>query len=575
MKELLKFFKGYRLQSVLAPLFKMAEATLELLVPLIVKDMIDAGIANGDPRLLAARAGLLVLMALVGLGFSLTAQFFSAKTAVGVSTALRGELFRRVTALSYPDIDRLGTSNLITRLTSDVNQIQNGVNLTLRLLLRSPCVVLGAVVMAFQVDAYTARVFAGAVPVLSVVIAAVMFGTMPLYKQVQKRLDAVTKAVRENLNGVRVLRAFAKEDEEIRGFGEKNGAFTAAAFRAGRVSALMNPLTYVLINLAVVLLIRLGALRVNEGLLTQGAVVAQYNYMSQILVELVKLASLIVTVSRALASAGRVQEVLRVTPSIACPETGAEPDFSAPAVEFRNVSLRYGENSEDSLSEISFSAQPGEKIGLIGATGSGKTSVVNLIPRFYDATAGEVYVFGHDVRSYSAETLSSLVAVVPQKAVLFAGTIRENLLWGDPSADDAALADAVRRSQSENIIENKEGGLDAAVEQNGRNLSGGQRQRLTIARALVRQAPILILDDAAAALDAATEKALRTALSTLDPRPCVFVVSQRSTAVADCDKILVTADGRLTGCGTHAELLEQNETYRYIYDCEMRGNAHA
>ena len=570
MKHLWKFFRGYRRDSVLAPLFKMLEASLELFVPLVVKRIIDTGIAGGDAGYVVRMCLLLALLSLVGLLFSVTAQFFAARSAVGFSAGLRSALFRHINTLSYPEIDRLGTSALITRLTNDVNQVQNGVNLFLRLLLRSPFVVIGAVVMAFTVDTRTALIFVGTVPVLSVVVFGIMLGTMPLYKKVQKKLDRVLAAVRENLNGVRVLRAFGKEAQEIADFRAAAGDLARANLKAGRISALMNPVTSVLLNLAVVLLIYTGALRVDAGAMTQGAVVAQYNYMSQILVELIKLANLIITISRAVTSAGRINAVFALKPSVVFPEKGPEPDFSAPAVEFRGVSLRYGDNSENSLTDISFSAPRGGTLGVIGSTGSGKSSVVNLIPRFYDATAGEVRVFGHDVREYDAGTLASLVSVVPQRASLFSGTIRDNLLWGDPDADEETLLTALQNAQAMDVIERKAGGLDEEVEQGGRNFSGGQRQRLTVARALVKRAPILILDDAASALDFATEKRLRDALAALPERPLVITVSQRAPAVMHCGRILVTEDGALSGSGTHTELLQTNPVYREIYESAVQ-----
>ena len=572
MNNLWKFFKGYRRDSALAPLFKMLEAALELFVPLVVKRIVDEGIPSGDLRQILQSCLLLAGIALVGLAFSVTAQFFAARSAVGFAAGLRAALFAHVNALSYPEIDRLGASTLITRLTNDVNQVQNGVNLFLRLLLRSPFVVFGAVIMAFTVDPPTATVFAWAVPLLAVAVFGFLLGTMPLYKAVQKKLDRVLGAVRENLKGVRVLRAFAKEDEEIRRFSAETEDLARANLKAGRISALMNPVTYVILNFAIVLLIWKGALRVNDGLMSRGAVVALYNYMSQILVELVKLANLIITLSRAAASAKRIGATFELTPSVSFPETGAQPDFSAPAAEFRNVSLRYGENSENSLNDVSFSAEKGSRLGIIGSTGSGKSSVVNLIPRFYDATAGEVRVFGRNVREYDAPTLSKLISVAPQKAVLFAGTLRDNLKWGNPDADDAELMRAIRCAQAEDILQKKPEGLDAQIEQGGANLSGGQRQRLTIARALLKRAPILILDDAASALDFATEKRLRAALEALPERPLVISVSQRATAVMRCDRILVLEDGALSGAGDHETLLQTDPVYREIFACSGAQN---
>ena len=560
----MKYLRGQRTQALLAPFFKMLEATLELLVPLVVRDIIDRGVGAADLPFILRRSVLLVVFALVGLGFSLTAQYFSAGAAVGVSSRLRSDLFAHINAFSYSQIDAVGVSALITRLTGDVNQIQNGVNLTLRLLLRSPFVVFGAVAMAFTVDARTALVFAAAVPLLTLAVVGVMRASMPLYKTAQQRLDGVLRAVREHLNGARVLRAFGKEPEELRAFKEKNDALTQANRRAGRVSALTNPLTYVILNLAVAALIWRGALRVDAGAITRGDVVALYNYMSQILVELIKLANLVVTVSRALTSARRVENVFRTETGLPCPATGAEPDFSAPAVEFKNVSLCYAGNAGNSLAHVSFAANKGERIGVIGSTGAGKSTLAQLIPRFYDATGGEVRVFGHDVKDYAPETLAALVAFVPQKAVLFSGTVRDNLRWGDPDATDGMLLSAVETAQAADVLARKTGGLDAAVEQGGKNYSGGQRQRLTIARALVKNAPILILDDAASALDFATERRLREALRDLPARPLVITVSQRASSVAACDRILVLEDGRVSAIGDHETLLQKNEVYAEI-----------
>ena len=483
MKKQTELLKGLRTQAVLAPLFKMLEATLELLVPLVIRDIIDVGVGGNDTAYILRRCGLLLLFAAVGLGFSLTAQYFAAKTAVGFAARLRAALFSHCGRLSYAQLDTLGTSTLITRMTGDVNQVQNGVNLALRLLLRSPFVVFGAVIMAFTVDVKTALIFAVTVPLLAAAVVCVMKLSMPLYKKAQQRLDAVLKAVRQHLNGVRVLRAFGKEAQEINEFKEKNDLLAAANRKAGNISALMNPLTYIILNLSLVALLYTGALHVDAGALTRGALVAQYNYMSQILVELIKLANLVVTISKGLASARRISDVFTVTPGLPTPKKGAAPDFSAPAVEFRRVSMRYTGNAEDSLSDISFTANKGAQIGVIGSTGAGKSTLTQLIPRFYEADGGEVRVFGHNVKDYDEETLLSLISVVPQKAVLFSGTVRENLCWGAPEADDAALLEAVKNAQAADVLDAKTGGLDAQVEQNGKNFSGGQRQRLTIARA--------------------------------------------------------------------------------------------
>lgn len=571
LKKLLPFIKNYKLETVLAPLFKMFEALLELFVPLVVKRIIDVGILNHDVSYILKMCLLLTLLAFVGLAFSITAQYFSARAAVGFSTKLRYSLFQHIGTLSYTELDTLGTSKLITRMTADVNQVQNGINLTLRLLLRSPFVVFGAMIMAFTVDAKSAITFAGTIPVLSVVVFAIMLGTVPLYKAVQKNLDAILSKTRNSLTGVRVLRAFTTEKRDIEDFGRRNSLLLSSQKRAGRISALLNPLTYVIINAATIILIYTGALRVESGAISQGSVVALYNYMAQILVELIKLASLIITITKAIASGGRIAEILEVTPSVTYPEKGAKPDFSKPAVEFRNVSFTYKNAGEESLSDISFTVNKGEKTGITGSTGSGKSTLVNLIPRFYDATQGEVLIFGNPVSAYDRETLNSLVSVVPQKAVLFSGTIRENLLWGNKNATEEELTAAVRAAQAEDVIMSKENGLDEMLSEGGKNLSGGQRQRLTIARALVKRAPILILDDSASALDLGTDMRLRRALAELPDSPAVFIVSQRISSVSSCDKILVTEDGALAGEGTHHELLASNEVYREIYNSQNGG----
>ncbi len=562
MKRLLKYFNGYKKECALAPLFKMLEALLELFVPLVVKRIIDVGIAGDDKHYIVKNCLLLAGLAFAGLLLSVTAQFFAARAAVGFSSALRSALFRHTLSLGYPETDRLGTPSLITRLTDDMNLVQSGVNLTLRLLLRSPFVVFGALVMAFTVDTKAALVFTGTVPVLSVVVFGIMLGTMPLYKTVRKKLDGVLASARQALTGARVIRAFGLEEKEEREFREKTSAHFAAEKRAGRISALMNPVTYVLVNSAIIALIYTGALRVDAGLLTQGAVVALYNYMSQILVELIKLADLIISISKALTGANRIADALDETCSVTFPKTGAEPDFSAPAVEFVNVSARYPGNRENSLDNVSFSAEKGAFLGIVGSTGAGKTTLANLIPRFYDATAGEVKLFGHNVKEYSADTLGKLVSVVPQKAVLFAGTIRENLRWGNENASDEELLSALETAQALDILRSKSLGLDEKLEQGGKNLSGGQRQRLTVARALLKNAPVLILDDSSSALDAVTDLHLRRALAALQPKPCVIVVSQRASAAAGCDNVLVLEDGAVTASGTHEELLKNSATYK-------------
>ena len=569
MKLMLQYLRKYRLISILAPLFKMAEALLELFVPVVVKNIIDVGIAGGDTAYIVKCAGLLALLALVGLSFSVTAQYFSARAAVGFSADLRADLFGHVAEFSYAKIDRMGASALLTRLTSDTDLAQNGVNLTLRLLLRSPFVVFGAVIMSFTVDAKSAAVSAVAVPVLGLVIVGVMAATMPLYKRVQEKLDGVLGHVRENLSGVRVIRAFSKERAQTEEFAEKNDSLFSVSFFAGKISSLLNPVTYILINLATVLLIYTGALRVNGGALSQGAVVALYNYMAQILVELIKLVNLVVTISRALAGAKRIEAVLAEGTDMTYPAPGAQPDFTAPAVEFAGVTLCYGDNADASLSDVSFSASGGS-LGVIGATGAGKSSLIDLIPRFYDVTAGEVRLFGHNVKDYAAATLQSLVAVVPQKAVLFSGTLRDNLRWGNDNASDDEMFAALQTAQAYDFIAAKGEGLDLMIEQGGRNLSGGQKQRLTVARALMKRAPILILDDSYSALDAATEKAMREALRAAGAR-LIVTVSQRTGSVAGCDEILVLEDGALTARGDHETLLGSSPAYAFIAACEEGG----
>ncbi len=569
MKLMLQYLKKYRLISILAPLFKMAEALLELFVPVVVKNIIDVGIAGGDTAYIVKCALLLALLALVGLSFSVTAQYFSARAAVGFSADLRADLFGHVAGFSYAKIDRMGASALLTRLTSDTDLAQNGVNLTLRLLLRSPFVVFGAVIMSFTVDAKSAAVSAVAVPVLGLVIVGVMAATMPLYKRVQEKLDGVLGHVRENLSGVRVIRAFSKERAQIGEFAEKNDSLFSVSFFAGKISSLLNPVTYILINLATVLLIYTGALRVNGGALSQGAVVALYNYMAQILVELIKLVNLVVTISRALAGAKRIEAVLAEGTDMTYPAPGAQPDFTAPAVEFAGVTLCYGDNADASLSDVSFSASGGS-LGVIGATGAGKSSLIDLIPRFYDVTSGEVRLFGHNVKDYAAATLQNLVAVVPQKAVLFSGTLRDNLRWGNENASDDEMLAALQTAQAYDFVAAKGEGLDLMIEQGGRNLSGGQKQRLTVARALMKRAPILILDDSYSALDAATEKAMREALRAAGAR-LIVTVSQRTGSVAGCDEILVLEDGALTARGDHETLLGSSPAYAFIAACEEGG----
>ena len=541
----------------------MFEATLELIVPLVIAAIVDNGIANGSTSYVIKGALLLLLLGAVGLAFSLTAQYFSARAAVGFVGKLRYALFQKVGTLSYSDIDELGTSTLITRMTQDASKVQNGLNLALRLLLRSPFVVFGAMIMAFTVDVKSALNFALVIPLLSIVIFGIMLITMPLYKKAQKGTDKLLGRTRENLSGVRVIRAFGNEDEEIDAFKDENNVLTAIQRRVGRISALMNPLTYILINVAILLLIHTGALQVSRGELTQGQVVALYNYMSQILVELIKLANLIISITKALASASRIADVLDIVPTenMGTLTVGKETDV---AVEFKNTSLAYNGSGEASLEGITFSAKKGETVGIIGGTGSGKTSLVNMIPAFYKATDGEVAVNGINVSEYSPEALRSLIGIVPQSAALFSGSIRDNMRWGNDSATDEDILAAIETAQALDVVEGK-GGLDAKIEQGGRNLSGGQKQRLTIARALVKKPEILILDDSASALDYATDAALRKAIRELDGKTTVFIVSQRASSIMHADKIIVLDDGCAVGIGTHSELLDSCPVYREIY----------
>ena len=561
MNRMLGYLKGYKRESVLAPLFKMLEATFDLFVPLVMADIVNVGIAAHDLHYILVRCGLLLLLAFVGLTCSLTAQYFSAKAAVGYSTALRHALFAHIQSLSFSEMDTLGTSTLITRMTSDVNQVQSGLNLFLRLFLRSPFVVLGAMVMAFTVNARAAMIFVVTIPLLSVVVFGVMVLTRPLYKTVQTRLDRVLGLTRENLTGVRVVRAFDKEQSEIDRFEDANALLTGMQLHVGHLSALMNPLTYVLINLAIVALLYVG------------------NYMNQILVELVKLANLIVQISKALACAGRVQAVLDTKPGMTFPAEllGEVPaDKTGDAVRFDHVGLTYAGAGAPSLTDISFTAKKGQTIGVIGGTGSGKSSLVNLIPRFYDATEGSVEIFGRPVASYPRDALRGRVAVVMQKAQLFGGTIRSNLLWGNKDATDADLWAALETAQAADFVRAKPLGLDEPVEQGGRNLSGGQKQRLTIARALVGKPDILILDDSASALDYATDAALRKALAALPGALTVFIVSQRAASLQHADQILVLDDGHLVGIGTHSALRSSCPVYEEIYESQFKkGEAEA
>ena len=581
MRKLLRYMDGYRLRAVAAPMFKFFEAVMELLVPLIVASIIDIGIAQGDHGYIVRRVLLMVLFGFAGLAFAVTAQYFSAKVAVAFTGRIRRALFKHLGTLSYTEIDTIGTDTLVTRLTGDMNQIQNGVNLTLRLLMRSPFIVLGATVMAYTVDHRAALVFVGLIPVLAVVIFTIMLITIPLYRRVQGRLDRVVGALRRNLAGVRVLRAFNKEEAERKDFHGRTSELEHEQRTVGGVSALLNPLTYCLVNIAILILVYTGALRVEAGLLTQGAVIALYNYMSQILVELVKLANLIINITRAIACGNRVQSIFEITPSVVSPEGAIKVDptgfetpslenkttdaasAAAPVISFHDVSLRYAKASSEMLEHITCDIFPGEYVGVIGGTGSGKTSLVQLIPRFYDITGGSLKVFGHEVSEYDLDSLRHAVRIVPQKAVLFAGTIRSNLLWGNPDATDEQLWDALENACAADFVRAIPEGLDAHVTKGGTNFSGGQRQRLTIARAFVTDARILILDDSGSALDYATEQKLRKALHSMSDRTVLYV-SQRAGALTACDRILVLEDGELVGNGKHEELLATCPVYREI-----------
>ena len=568
MKRLLSYMKHYKKESIFGPLFKMLEASFELFVPLVVASMVDRGIGQGDGGYVLRMGGLLVALGLIGLACSLTAQYFAAKAAVGMSNALRNDLFAHIGSLSYREIDQVGTATLITRMTSDINQVQNGVNMTLRLLLRSPFVVFGAMVMAFTVDVPAALVFAVTIPILCAVVFGILLVSMPLYKKVQKQLDRVLLTTRENLLGVRVIRAFNRQENEIRTFDQENGALVRLQVFVGKISALLNPVTYVIINLATVALIWKGGLRVDMGALSQGQVIALVNYMSQILVELVKMANLIILISKAMACMNRVDGVFQVTGSIAdgvyALDSEAQKVQGTPAVEFQNVSFTFSGSKAPALSELSFKAAPGETIGIIGGTGSGKTALVNLIPRFYEATEGKVMVRGRDVREYEMKSLRRAIGVVPQRAVLFAGTLRDNMRWAKEDASDEEIYRALEIAQAKDFVDEKGEGLDLTIEQGGKNLSGGQRQRLTIARALTGSPEILILDDSASALDFATDARLRKALRHSTEGMTVFIVSQRAASIKQADRILVLDDGKIVGQGTHKELLKNCGLYREI-----------
>ena len=571
MKHLYPYLRRFRKESILAPLFKMLEATFDLLVPMVVADIIKVGIAGGDTTYIWTRCGLLVLMALIGLLCSFTAQYFAARAAIGTSTGLRHELMAHIQSLSFSELDTLGVSTLITRMTSDVNQVQNGLNMFLRLFLRSPFIVAGAMIAAFTIDTQIALIFLAAIPVLAVIVFGIMRITSPMYKTVQSRLDAVTGATRENLSGVRVVRAFGREDAEEENFVQQNGSLNAMQLKVGRIAALMNPLTYVVVNLGIIGILYFGANKIGSGALLSGDVVALVNYMSQILVELVKLANLVVLLTRAIASMGRVSQVLDTPSTMAFPEKPVSADAASDvAVAFNHVSLRYQGAGAESLSDVTFTAKKGQTIGVIGGTGSGKTTLVSLIPRFYDATKGQVTLLGQPITAYSKAELNRHVAVVMQKAQLFKGTIRSNLLWGNENATDEELWHALSIAQSEDFVRQKPGKLDDPVEQGGRNLSGGQRQRLTIARAQVGHPDILILDDSASALDYATDAALRKALRTLPAETTLFIVSQRTSSLRHADQIIVLDDGHVVGIGTHDALMQTCEVYREIHESQFR-----
>lgn len=581
MKMIIQFMKDYKKESILAPLFKMLEALLELFVPLVVAQIIDRGIYYGDKRYIISMCLVMFLLAAIGLAFSLTAQYFAAKSAVGTSTAMRSKLFAHIQSFGYEEMDRIGSATLITRMTSDINQVQNGINMALRLFLRSPFVVIGSVVMAFTIDFKAALIFVVTVPVLAIVLFTVMAVTKPIYKNVQNSLDRILNITRENLTGVRVIRAFHQEKNEKETFFAANDELTGFQKFAGKISGLSNPMTFIIINFAIIVLVYVGAIRVNAGSLSQGEVVALYNYMSQILVELVKFANLIVTITKALASVNRIGDIFEMSPKMKAGETlieinktgDSQLEETVPMVEFRDVSFGYHESGEAAISHISFRAKRGETIGIIGGTGSGKSTLVNLIPRFYDATDGMVLLNGKNVKEISFEELRTKIAVVPQKAQLFAGTIGSNLRLGFPEATEEDLEEALKVSQAKEFVDAKAGRLDAVVEQGGRNLSGGQKQRLTLARALVRKSEILIMDDSASALDYATDANLRKAIREMNHKPTVFIVSQRASSILNADQIIVLDDGKVAGIGNHEFLLESCDVYREIYETQFKKEA--
>lgn len=572
MKPILKFLKGYKLECILAPLFKLLEACFDLMVPLVVQAIVDKGIANGDKQYVLRMCLLLVGLGIVGLISAVTAQYFAAKASVGMATGMRHAMFEHLGKFSYLETDKIGTSSMITRMTSDINQLQSGVNMTLRLFLRSPVIVFGAMIMAFMINARIALVFVVAIPVLSVIVFGIILAGIPLYKKVQSRLDRVTSLTRESLNGVRVIRAFNKEKQEIEEFEAANQAHTGIQNFTGKITALMNPLTYVIVNLGIIAIIYYSAPAIDSGVMLQGGLIAMYNYMTQILVELVKLANAIFLVTKALACGKRVQAIFDTPEGMKMSDTPeCVGDENSPVVEFSDVAMTYEGAAAPSVSGVNFSAYRGMTVGIIGGTGCGKTTLVNLIPRFYDATSGIVSFMGHNVADYDVGYLRSQISVVPQKAMLFKGTVRSNLCWGKQDATDEELWQALEIAQAADFIREKQGGLDAKVEQKGKNFSGGQRQRLCIARAVVSKSPVLILDDSASALDFATEARLRQAIHGLDYNPCIFIISQRTSSIANADLILVLDDGQVVGSGVHSELLESCDIYREIYASQFKG----
>lgn len=569
MKQFIYYLKDYKKESIIGPLFKLLEASFELLVPLVMASMIDVGIAKGDNTHIWKMGGILVLLAVIGLVCSITAQYFAAKASVGFGTAIRKDLFNHINTLSYKEIDKLGTSTLITRITSDINQMQTVVNLVLRLFLRSPFVVIGAMVMAFTVNVKAAFVFVVAIPLLSIVVFGIMLSSVPLYKKVQKKLDRILLSTRENLAGVRVIRAFCRQEHEAKIFKETAGELYGLQTFVGKVSAVLNPVTYILVNGATIAIIWIGGIEVDNGIIKTGEVVALVNYMSQILVELVKLVNLIINFTKGLACSHRVQDIFNEKPSLTSPDTSAAVPETDIAVSFENVTFSYHAGQEAALENISFTAKKGQTIGVIGGTGSGKSSLVNLIPRFYDCSAGQVQINGLPVEEYAFDDLRNRIGMVPQKAVLFKGTIRDNMKWGNKDATDEDIWEALTIAQAKDVVEDKEGMLDFVIEQEGKNLSGGQKQRLTIARALVKRPDILIMDDSASALDFATDANLRKTIANCSLTSTVFLVSQRSSTVKNADQILVLDDGQLVGCGTHDQLYNSCEVYREICDSQI------